>query len=140
VNDDVKQHSEEVALFRHGARAPRARHEGLYARLREKAAIDYRIPGSLRTHVAEETIRGWLRQYRKGGKDLAVEVLFASTAVTELEVRPRHLLDLRGIGLVTGEPGGGKTTICRKMAASLHSGLYRVCYVPALHRQRDGHL
>ena len=63
-------------------------------------------------------------------KDLAVEDLFASTAVTELEVRLRHLLDLRGIGLVTGEPGGGKTTICRKVAASLHSGLYRVFYVP----------
>jgi general secretion pathway protein A len=63
-------------------------------------------------------------------KDLAVEDLFASTAVTELEVRLRHLLDLRGIGLVTGEPGGGKTTICRKVAATLHSGLYRVFYVP----------
>ena len=43
--------------------------KGLYARLAEKAAIDYRIPGSLRTHVAEETIRGWLRLYRKGGFD-----------------------------------------------------------------------
>ncbi len=43
---------------------------------------------------------------------------------------PRPLLDLRGIGLVTGEPGGGKTTICRKVVASLHSGLYRVFYVP----------
>ena len=73
MNDDVKQHSEEVALFRHGVigelvhLAPGTK--GLYARLREKAAIDYRIPGSLRTHVAEETIRGWLRQYRKGGFD-----------------------------------------------------------------------
>jgi type II secretory pathway predicted ATPase ExeA len=64
------------------------------------------------------------------GKDLAPEDLFASAAATELEVRLRHLLDLRGIGLVTGEPGSGKTTICRKVAASLHSGLYRVLYVP----------
>jgi general secretion pathway protein A len=63
-------------------------------------------------------------------KDLAPEDLFASAAATELEVRLRHLLDLRGIGLVTGEPGSGKTTICRKVAASLHSGLYRVLYVP----------
>lgn len=45
-------------------------------------------------------------------------------------MRLRHLLDLRGIGLVTGEPGSGKTTICRKVAASLHSGLYRGLYVP----------
>ena len=73
MNDDVKQHSEEVALFRHGVIGELVHLEpgtkGLYARLREKAAIDYRIPGSLRTHVAEETIRGWLRQYRKGGFD-----------------------------------------------------------------------
>ena len=63
-------------------------------------------------------------------RDLAPEDLFSSSAATELEVRLKHLLDLRGIGLVTGEPGGGKTTICRKVAASLHSGLYRVLYVP----------
>jgi len=63
-------------------------------------------------------------------RDLAPEDLFASAAANELEVRLKHLLDLRGIGLVTGEPGGGKTTICRKVAASLHSGLYRVLYVP----------
>ena len=73
MNDDVKQHSDEVALFRLGVigelvhLAPGSK--GLYARLREKAAVDYRIPGSLRAHVAEETIRGWLRQYRKGGFD-----------------------------------------------------------------------
>lgn len=63
-------------------------------------------------------------------RDLAPEDLFSSSAATELEVRLKHLLDLRGIGLVTGEPGGGKTTICRKVAATLHSGLYRVLYVP----------
>jgi putative transposase len=73
VNDDEKQNSDEVALFRHGVIgelvhfAPGSK--GLYARLREKADIEYRIPGSLRTHVAEETIRSWLRQYRKGGFD-----------------------------------------------------------------------
>jgi putative transposase len=73
VNDDVKQHSDEVALFRFGVigdlvhLAPGTK--GLYARLQEKAAIDYRIPGSLRTRVAEETIRGWLRRYRKGELD-----------------------------------------------------------------------
>jgi type II secretory pathway predicted ATPase ExeA len=62
-------------------------------------------------------------------KDLVAEDLFVSSAASELEVRLRHLVDLRGIGLVTGEPGGGKTTICRKVVASLHSGLFRVIYV-----------
>ncbi|HXY45996.1 MAG TPA: ATP-binding protein, partial [Acidimicrobiales bacterium] len=63
-------------------------------------------------------------------RDIAVEDLFGSAAANELEVRLRYLLELRGIGLITGEPGGGKTTLCRKVAASLHSGLHRVFYVP----------
>ncbi|MGZ6141239.1 MAG: DDE-type integrase/transposase/recombinase [Myxococcaceae bacterium] len=73
MNDDEKQRSDEVALFRHGAIGELAHlapgTKGLYARLKEKADIEYRIPGSLRTRVAEETIRGWLREYRKGGFD-----------------------------------------------------------------------
>jgi len=64
------------------------------------------------------------------GKDLAPDDLFPSASSRELEARLRHLLDLRGIGLVTGEPGSGKTTTCRKVVASLHAGIYRVLYVP----------
>jgi type II secretory pathway predicted ATPase ExeA len=63
-------------------------------------------------------------------KDLPPEDLFVSEAARELETRLKHLLDLRGIGLVTGEVGSGKTTACRRVAASLHSGLYKVFYVP----------
>ncbi len=37
---------------------------------------------------------------------------------------------MRAIGLVTGEAGSGKTTVCRKIAAGRHPGLYRVFYVP----------
>jgi len=56
--------------------------------------------------------------------------LFASAALAEAQVRLKHLLELRAIGLVTGEAGSGKTTVCRKVAAALHPGLYRVFYVP----------
>ena len=56
--------------------------------------------------------------------------LFTSCSLTEAEARLKHLLELRGIGLVTGEAGSGKTTVCRKVAAGLHPGLYRVYYVP----------
>ena len=63
-------------------------------------------------------------------KDLPPEDLFVSAVGRELEARLGHLLDLRGIGLVTGEVGSGKTTVCRKVAAGLHTGLYRVFYVP----------
>jgi type II secretory pathway predicted ATPase ExeA len=64
------------------------------------------------------------------GKDLVPEELFVSAANRELEVRLGHLLELRGIGLVTGEVGSGKTTLCRKVTSALHTGLYRVLYVP----------
>lgn len=64
------------------------------------------------------------------GKDLIPEELFVSAANRELEVRLGHLLELRGIGLVTGEVGSGKTTLCRKVMSALHSGLFRVLYVP----------
>ena len=43
--------------------------QGLYARLREKAKIDYTIPGTPRTRVTVETLRHWLRNYRRGGFD-----------------------------------------------------------------------
>ncbi len=63
-------------------------------------------------------------------KDLEPDKLFGSLAAEELEARLKYLLDLRGIGLVTGEVGSGKTSICRKVAVSLHTGMYRVFYVP----------
>jgi type II secretory pathway predicted ATPase ExeA len=63
------------------------------------------------------------------GKELAPEDMFVSGANRELEVRLGNLLELRGIGLVTGEVGSGKTTLCRKVTSMLHSGLYRVFYV-----------
>ena len=62
-------------------------------------------------------------------KDLAPDDLFETAALAELTVRLRHLLDMRGIGLVTGESGSGKTSACRRLVASLNTGLYRVNYV-----------
>lgn len=63
-------------------------------------------------------------------KELHPDELFVAAAGRELEVRLGHLLELRGIGLVTGEVGSGKTTVCRKVVSGLHTGLYRVFYVP----------
>ena len=56
--------------------------------------------------------------------------LFDSKATREATLRLQHLVELRGIGLLTGEPGSGKTTACRKLIDGLHDGLYRVIYVP----------
>jgi type II secretory pathway predicted ATPase ExeA len=63
-------------------------------------------------------------------KDIPADELFVAQAQRELEVRFCHLINLRGIGLFTGDSGSGKTTVGRKVVASLHSGLHRVFYVP----------
>ena len=62
-------------------------------------------------------------------KDLAPDDLFETASLSELTVRLTHLLDMRGIGLVTGESGSGKTTACRRLVAGLNTGLHRVLYV-----------
>jgi len=62
-------------------------------------------------------------------KELEESELFVSGALQEAEIRLGHLVELHGIGLVTGESGSGKTSACRKKIASLHTGLYRVMYV-----------
>ncbi len=55
--------------------------------------------------------------------------LFATSALREAQVRLNHLIELRGIGLITGEAGSGKTTACRLLASTLHPGLFRLFYV-----------
>ena len=65
------EYRQALALFRYGliaefiALAPGS--PGLYAKLRAKANADYTIPGSQRTRVAPETLRHWLKDYRRGG-------------------------------------------------------------------------
>ena len=61
---------------------------------------------------------------------LASSDVFATHTQSEAQVRLKHLLELRGIGLLTGEPGCGKTTLCRRLTDDLHPGLYRIIYVP----------
>ena len=63
------------------------------------------------------------------GNGLAADNLYPAASLAELHARLRHLVDMRGIGLVTGDSGSGKTTTCRYMVSTLHSGLYRVMYV-----------
>ena len=59
---------------------------------------------------------------------LQPDELFASSATREAQARLNHLIELRGIGLVTGEVGSGKTTLCRQLCAALHPGLHRLYY------------
>ena len=67
---------QQVALFRYGTIADLVQlplgHRGLYKLLENKAAREYEIPGTLRRHVAVETMRGWISVYRRGGFDALV--------------------------------------------------------------------
>ena len=74
------------------------------------------------------------RAHRRGPRDYLgrwrprsaqTNELFDSVASREAEARLGHIVDLRGIGLLTGEVGSGKTTVCRHLTA----GLYRIPYV-----------
>lgn len=61
---------------------------------------------------------------------IPAEEMYVSSAMAELSTRLDHLVQLCGIGLLTGNPGAGKSAACRKMASSLHTGIYKVIYVP----------
>jgi len=73
MHDSDSDHRQAVALFRYGLIADLVRLEagskGLYALIEQKAAGEYTIPGSTRTRVAAETLRDWLKRYRRGGFD-----------------------------------------------------------------------
>lgn len=65
--DDQKRR-ESIALFRHALIGDLVHEQqGLYAKLRAKAERDYEIPFSRRRRVAVETLRDWLRAYRRSG-------------------------------------------------------------------------
>ena len=56
--------------------------------------------------------------------------MYFSDSMAELSTRLEHLIELRGIGLLTGDSGAGKSAGCRKMVAGLHTGLFKPVYVP----------
>ncbi|HKB33408.1 MAG TPA: AAA family ATPase [Candidatus Dormibacteraeota bacterium] len=64
------------------------------------------------------------------GNEIAPEQMYASAAMRELGTRLGHLIEMSGIGLITGDSGSGKSSACRAMVARLHTGLYKVFYVP----------
>ena len=73
THDEDQTRRQEVALFRYGVIADLVHLErgtrGLYKLLEDKAQKVWPIPYSRRNRVAAETIRHWLKQYRKGGFD-----------------------------------------------------------------------
>lgn len=63
-------------------------------------------------------------------KDLPPQELFPSSQFLELSSRLNYLLNNRGIGLLTGEVGSGKTTALRAICHPLSPSLYKPLYLP----------
>jgi type II secretory pathway predicted ATPase ExeA len=56
--------------------------------------------------------------------------IYESGSMREIASRLEFLLQTRGFFLLTADAGVGKTTALRRFAASLNTGVYRVCYSP----------
>ena len=71
MNDPQTDLQHDIALFRYGVIAELVQWpkdaKGLYEAIQGKAEREFAIPGSTRTRVAAETIRDWLKAYRRGG-------------------------------------------------------------------------
>lgn len=63
------------------------------------------------------------------GRDLAPGALFRSAAHAEAVARLGWLIDERGLGLLTGEVGAGKTVAARATVAGLEPSRFQVVYV-----------
>ena len=63
-------------------------------------------------------------------KDIPTHDLFPSSALQELSSRLTFLARERGIGLLTGEIGSGKSTALRRFVSSLDPNQFLVIYLP----------
>lgn len=63
-------------------------------------------------------------------KEIDTDKLYQGEDLRELEQRLKYMLENRGIGLIVGEPGMGKSTCLRKFAENTNHSLYKVCYLP----------
>ena len=64
------------------------------------------------------------------GKSIKTEEIFISASANELLSRLEYMKQQRGIMLITGEPGTGKTTILRAFTDKLSQLSYQPFYVP----------
>lgn len=61
-------------------------------------------------------------------KEILADQLFLSRDIVELDSRLKYLQHTRGISLVVGEPGAGKSTALCRYVGELNPALYKYCY------------
>jgi type II secretory pathway predicted ATPase ExeA len=72
----------------------------------------------------------WEMQFNPFSKSAIGEYRFESDDFKQATARLKHLCEIRGIGLFTGNPGTGKTFTLKKYADSLNPGLFKLFYAP----------
>ena len=63
-------------------------------------------------------------------KEIKTKDLYQSENLKELSARLDYLKKTRGIAVIIGEPGSGKTSALRAMADSVNPSLFKVIYFP----------
>ena len=63
-------------------------------------------------------------------KDIKTKDLFPSEGFEEITARLNYLKKTRGIGVIVGEAGSGKTSALRALAQNLNPSLFKVVYSP----------
>lgn len=63
-------------------------------------------------------------------KNIPTESIFSSTAFTELEQRLEYIKQKRGIMLITGQPGTGKSLAIRTFLSKINENHYKYFYIP----------
>ena len=56
------------------------------------------------------------------------EILYKGREYSEAKIRLDYLAETKGFGLLTGQPGRGKTTVIRNWSSALSPSLYKVVY------------
>lgn len=72
----------------------------------------------------------WDMQFNPFDKNSNVKNYFKSEDYSQAFSRLEHLKKIKGIGLLTGLSGTGKTFTLRSFATSLNTSLYKVVYIP----------
>ncbi|MFW5649031.1 MAG: ExeA family protein [Candidatus Alkaliphilus sp. MAG34] len=62
-------------------------------------------------------------------KEISIDKLFSSRDTKELDSKLKYILDNRGICLIVGEPGSGKSVGLRKLTDNMNRSLYKPCYL-----------
>jgi transposase InsO family protein len=95
IPSDPNDPRHKLALFRHSVVSSllhRNDGETLQDLMQRKSEQRYDIPGSTRTHIAIETMRDWLRAYRKGGYEALLPKVRTDTG--QARAIPEPIADL----------------------------------------------